>query len=581
MIKSKTLTQCRLSSANLLRVLALLVCVLAGVGTSAQASSASLSAQVTRTQISINDQLSVKFQLRGGSQASEPDFSPVQEDFEILSTYRSQHSTTINGKHDAYFEWDLTLAPKRLGQLTVPSIRAAGTQSESISITVKEAQQNPATADADVFMTVEPDKSSVYVQEQVLLKAKIFARQNFDAQEIQDFSLDQVTIEAIAENKYVTEIAGTPYAVYELTFALYPQKSGTLSIPSLDYGVRLRSNRRSILSFGGGEIRRGRSSPIELEVKPIPATNGSGPWLPASAISLKQHFSHDTKSLTAGEPITRSITLSAEGLHPSQLPPIATIDTEGFSTYTDKPQTQERRSETGLSSERTDTIAMVPSSAGRRTLPPLELKWFNTTTGEFEVARLPAVETQTKMPVGDNNPAVAATPPPQTSTLPGSVQTANGFNYQAIPRYLIVSQAVTLILLIIMTALYLRTRSREPQEPKPGAKQDNNLWRAIKKAGATDNLPELRRALLLWAETHFAQPISRLEQIAYCANKTQQHDELLRQLRALDQAIYHPNLDNSDSKAFSPGDLLPLIQQLRVQKRDASDSNLAPLYPQQ
>lgn len=587
MSKSNTLTQALPSSANFLRVLVLLTCTLVGLVASGQAISASLSAHVTRTQININDQLSVKFQLRGGSQASEPDFSPVQDDFEILSSYRGQYSKSINGKTDAYFEWDLTLSPKRLGRLTVPSIRTAGTQSEPINITVSDVQQNPAAAGADVFMTVEPDKPSVYVQEQVLLKAKIFARQNFDAQQIQDFTLDQATIEAVAENKYVTDIAGTPYAVYELTLALYPQKSGTFTIPSLDYVVRLRSSRNSILSFGGGEVRRGRSSPASLEVKPIPAANGSGPWLPASSISLKQHFSHDTEALTAGEPITRSITLSAEGLHPSQLPPILTPEVEGFSTYADKPQTQERRSEAGLSSERTDTIAMVPSSEGRKTLPPLELKWFNTTTGTFEVARLPAVETKTTMPVGGNNPAVA-TPPPQKAKLTGDTVTAGSVGYNSIPRYLLITQAVTLILLIIMTALYLRARTRGPQQPKPVVKQDHNLWRAIKKAGAKDNLPELRSALLLWAEAHFSRPISRLEQIAYYADNAEHHDELLRQLRALDQAIYRPaassnqsgsNESTTNRKTFSPGNLLPLIQKLRVKKRNASGSDLAPLYP--
>jgi hypothetical protein len=575
MSRSKTMTQPLVLSANFLRLLVLLAVCVAGISISAEAASATLSAEADRTQININDQLNVKFRLRGGSQNSEPDFSPVQEDFEILSTYRTQRSTNINGKHDAFFEWTLTLAPKRRGELIIPSIRAGSAQSESIAISVSDAPENPAAAGAELFMTLEPNKSSVYVQEQVLLNAKIYSRQNFDAQEIQDFTLDDALIEAIAENKYVTEVGGTPYAVYELTFALYPQKSGTLTLPSLDYAVRLRSRRQSILSFGGGDVRRGRSSPTELEVKPIPAANGNGPWLPASSISLTQHFSHDTESLTAGEPITRSITLKAEGLHPSQLPPIATPDIAGFSTYADKPQTQERRSETGLSSERTDTIAMVPSEAGRKTLPPIELKWFNTTTGEFETARLPATQTKTAMPVGGNTPAAAATPPKPTATsLSGAPQTATGYQYGAISRYLIISQAITLILLVIVTALYLRARSSQPQQIKSSDKQDHNLWRAIKKAGAKHDLPELRSALLRWAQMHYSQPISRLERIAGFATNAEHEEELLRQLRALDQAIYRPN--NSE---FDPGKLLPLIQQLRVQKRDASHSSLAPLYP--
>ena len=73
---------------------------------------------------------------------------------------------------------------------------------------------------------------------------------------------------------------------------------------------------------------------------------------------------------------------------------------------------------------------------------------------------------------------------------------------------------------------------------------------------------------------HYSQPINRLERIAGFATNAEHEEELLRQLRALDQAIYRPN--NSE---FDPGKLLPLIQKLRVQKRDASNSPLAPLYP--
>ena len=561
-----------ITSAKAWRWLALLAVALTCFSLSNSALSATLSAQANRTEISINDQLNVTFRLRGGDYNSEPDFSPLQGDFEILASYRTQKSTNINGKHDAYYEWNLTLAPKRMGQLVVPSIRVAGTQSESISISVSEAPDNPAAAGSELFMTIEPEKSSVYVQEQTIVKAKIYSRSNFDAQEISDFTLDDALVEAITEDKYVTEMSGTPYAVYELTLALYPQKSGTLTIPAVDYAVRLRSNRRSMLSFGGGDVRRGRSSPVTLEVKPIPAANGSGPWLPASDIKLSQHFSHDPQSLTAGEPMTRRITLTAQGLHPSQLPPITSADVEGFSTYADKPQTEERRSATGISSERTDTIAMVPSTAGRKTLPPIELKWFNTTTGEFETARLPAIETQTSMPVGGNSPAVATAP--ERPAAAGAADSAGTNSIGSIPRWLLISQGVTLLLLLVMTALYLSARKRGYQTPQHTShKTDHGDWRSVKKAAAKKDLPELRLALLRWAEHHYQQPINRLERIAQLSN-SEEREELLKQLRLLDQAIYHPA-----GHEFDPGKLLPLIQKQRVKKRDAAGANLAPLYP--
>jgi hypothetical protein len=558
--------------------MALLLITATGLGTTAAAADATLSAEATRSSISINDQLSVTFRLRGGNQNSEPDFSPLQQDFDILYRSRSQKTSIVNGHYDAYYQWELTLAPKRRGDLTIPSIEVGGAQSEPIAITVTKAPDNPAQAGEDLFMTVEPDKRSVYVQEQVLITAKIFSRQNFEAQEIQDFNLDQALIEAVAEDKYVTDINGTPYAVYEVRFALYPQKSGTLQIPAINYAVRLRSSRRSMLSFGGGDVRRGRSSPLSIQVKPIPAANGSGPWLPASSLSISQHFSHDTQALVAGEPITRSITVKAEGLHPSQLPPLTPADLEGFSTYADKPQKQEQRSDKGLSSERTDTIAMVPNSGGKRSLPPVEVKWFNTTKNTFEVARLPAVETHTSMPINSNSSVGSATPPVAATDAsePAPVQRPTQGKTLAF-WCLVISQGITLLLLMVVTTLYWRARHQRLTAPPPAARatDQGEEWRAIKKAAAQDNLAQLRRSLMQWAEVHFSRPIKQLEDIALYS-PLDERESLLQQLRQLDKALYHPD----HSHSFDKSQLLPLIQALRVQKREASNTHLASLYPQ-
>src|SRR5690606_16088751 len=104
----------------------------------------------------------------------------------------------------------------------------------------------------------------------------------------QQFDLPGALVKAVAEDEYVSNVGGVPHLVYEVTLAVYPQKSGTLEFPSLNYEIEPAGRGRSLLSdfYGTGTRHRGRSQAFTIDVKPIPAENNGGPWLPAKQVTL-------------------------------------------------------------------------------------------------------------------------------------------------------------------------------------------------------------------------------------------------------------------------------------------------------
>lgn len=528
-----------------------------------------LTAFADRNSINLNDQLIVTFQLRDATSTREPDFSPIQASFDILANHRSTMSMNNNGIRDQYYEWRLTLSPKRYGQLTIPSISLGNASTQPIAINVIEIADIANSSD-NIFMQVTVDKKSVYVQEQVLVSIKLFSKFDWRGKELQVFELDNAIYEAVSENEYITKINGTPHVVYEVILAIYPQKSGSLVFPSLEFAVQLRGQRRSLLSFGSGPISRVHSTPINISVKPIPANNGTSTWLPAKSVQLQQHWSHNIASLVAGEPVTRTITMTAEGLSKSQLPPLNIPEHPEINAYTDQEQTDEERSSRGITSQRIETVAMVPNRAGRITLPAVEVKWWNTEKNTYEIARIPEQTLTATMPLNAQSVAIAQ-PPQITSAASASAQE---IKLAKLTRALIITQIVTGVLLLLFITLYIRGRTRkstiEPQKTQKNY-SDKIVWQLLKRAASSNNLPQVRENLLLWAENHWQTPIRSLAAIAQHANDP----TLGKLLELLDQNIYA-----GSNTEFNAEKLLQSIQALRIAKRDKTeDPRLKTLYP--
>ncbi|KUJ84908.1 protein BatD [Microbulbifer flavimaris] len=369
---------------------ALLFCLLILLLPAVTQASDLLSATVDRNEIGIDETLNLRLRYSGTESGGQPDFELLEQDFDILSRQQSNQYRVINGRAESFVEWMLVLAPKREGRLFIPSLHYHGEVSDAIPIAVAEAGSRPDTANRQAFLEVDLDKEELFVQEQLLVKVRLYTTIGLHDIATEALQVPGAHVEKVDEQRYERRINGVGHAVYELTYAIFPESSGQLTIPALNY-VAVAGRRDPFSLFNRNTQRlRLRSEPQTIEVKPKPDTYSGTHWLPAASLGIVQSWSQDPDTFTVGEPITRILTLRAEGLRAAQLPPLPQLSVDGLKTYPDQPQQDDQVSANGITGSRIETTAIVATKPGDYQLPPITITWWDTKTGRQRATQLPA-----------------------------------------------------------------------------------------------------------------------------------------------------------------------------------------------
>lgn len=549
---------------------------------------AELSSSVDRTVISENETLELTVRVNeqvGGFDT--PDFSALEEDFDILSNQRSSQFRNVNGLIEAWTDWTLVLAPKSEGTLAIPAFNFKGASSDPLQIQVRSASASDGGAE-DLFVEIETSKDEVFVQEQLLLTIRIHTGiQLRDASMTEELKIDNAVVENVSETAYNKRIDGRMYRVMELVYAIYPQQSEAIRIPSLSWNLVMATERGSGLRYrfqAPGELRRLRSEPLTIPVHPRPADYQGTHWLPAKSVRLEQHWSSDPSRFVVGEPLTRTITLVADGLTSSQLPPLPSQEVEGVKVYADQAQFDDITNSEGVTGSRIESVAIVPSRPGTVTLPAMRVSWWNTDTDRQEVAMLPAQTLEIAAATGGSNvPAM-----PQGESLSEDQSSASEGRAPLLPTTLwpwLVGNVIFATLAAIFFLAWLRARKHKP-ELSIVVSDDHNpaadaAFDAVRRACADGNPLALRRALGEWGRRYWQLPhrASAQEIARRCDSRA-----ITKELAKLDQILYGTEQlarENSDWR----GDALwrALVKFKRKDKKrrqqKAHTDQLAPLYP--
>ena len=186
---------------------------------------------------------------------------------------------------------------------------------------------------------------------------------------------------------------GKRYVINEIRYAVYPQHSGKMTFEPLLFEGRIsRNNARSLFDqfFQAGQIKRIRSKSLKMKVKTKPADIDSKDWLPAKKISLNEEWSSDLTTAKVGEPITRTIQISASGFTAEQLPELTFNDLNNIKQYPDQAIMENTNTASGITSIKQIKIAIIPTQDGQFKIPEITIPWWNTKTNKKEIARLPA-----------------------------------------------------------------------------------------------------------------------------------------------------------------------------------------------
>lgn len=332
---------------------------------------------------------------------SNPDLNVLKQDFDVLGQSRGSSIQIINGNATQSIQWQIRLIAKRSGQLTIPAINAGGQSTQPIVLNVTGANEAQAAQQSgELFVEVSAEPRTAYVQQQIIYTVRLYRTVNIgNGSTLSDpiFPGMDAVVERLGDDRsYQTTHNGQAYAVIERRYVIYPQKSGQFTSAPVQFDGEIIEAKRGggIFMFDpfnqNSRHKRVSSKTIAFSIKPAPAGLGGAQWLPASKLQLTDQWSENPPKFTAGEPITRTLVISASGLTASQLPALDSNTIDGIKLYPDQPVLKNNKDDNGVSGVRTQKIAIMPMRAGSMTLPAIEIKWWNVNTEKEEVARLPA-----------------------------------------------------------------------------------------------------------------------------------------------------------------------------------------------
>ena len=347
---------------------------------------ANIIAKVDRTEVFIGETLNLVIKTTENSSA-QPDLSVISDEFRVISNSSSTSTQIINGQRSFEKSWNIILMPLKEGQLSIPVISVGNQSTQAIQIKVGKPDPN-AKSNGDLFIEITTDKISAFVKEQIIFKVKLFYSISLSEGSLSEPYASDTLVTMLDKNSTFSTVRdGKRYEVIERHYAMFAEKSGTMEINPIIFNGRDNSSRRSMSMFSTGKPVRAVSKPISIEIKPIPQNAIGKDWLPAKSIRLSEQWSN--RPFTVGEPITRTITLFAEGLSETQIPNLDLGEIDKIKVYPEQPQTQTEITPKTIKAIKQIKMALIPTQDGSVRIPEYNLQWFNTETGKIEQAKLP------------------------------------------------------------------------------------------------------------------------------------------------------------------------------------------------
>jgi len=268
------------------------------------------------------------------------------------------------------------------GPLTGETIKGLIT-SRSVSVSVQAALSTIWQPDKNdlqsefIFSTTLP-----IVGEQVVLDIKLRHTHQIANELIKMSEFPDFDVLPVFEQRRTIEGDGQ-WRQIAWRFLLHPKRSGSIEIDPIQWtGTMIKSRTQR------GEFVQTLSHPA-LQVRSAPADRPDW-WLPATSVKLNDDWSKDVITLSAGDEIIRTITLTAESVLGNQLPDIAPYPTRALTSTLIRSTREHELINNHTVATAKFEFRMVAQSPIPVFLDTVRVPWWNVTTSTHEEAILPA-----------------------------------------------------------------------------------------------------------------------------------------------------------------------------------------------
>lgn len=373
----------------------------------AQAGDLSLTADVDRTTLSMNDTLTLQLTFSGGRiSVPQPTLSDIPG-FRATFAGQSQNINYINGKISSQVVFTFALAPQSPGEHVIPAISmtvggenlttlpipikvVSGTAGPAPAVRGESPQDHVSHGGRNMFVTTTVDKNVATVGEQLTLlfrfysRAPLLSQPRYQPPDSTGFMSEDLP----PQRQYVTTVEGVRYQVVELATALFPMSSGRFTIgpASLECNVQDFQD-----PFGDGFFQNFfqqgrpitlRSDPLVITVRPVPQ-EGRPSAYHGDVGRFKMTAAFDKTSVKVHEPITLTVTVSGEGNVKALAQP-SLPESKEFKIYETLSSLNIDKKGGRLKGSKVFTTVMKPEVSGDLTFPALPLSFYDPQEKSFK-----------------------------------------------------------------------------------------------------------------------------------------------------------------------------------------------------
>ena len=377
-----------------------------------QASFGAIRASVDRTEVPVDESVSLKVAQSGGEAG---DFDPHFDapDFEIMNQFQNSQfsSVYINGRFENRSETSVTfiLRPKKVGALRIRNISSNGERAPEITVQViqENLYKKPASGEApklegdarNFFVKAELSKSRVYKGEQIVVSYYLYRRTRATVRDVMQYPSFQGFIREDLEMPILSNrpdfeavnLGGIPFERALLArYAIYPIKDGKLRIDGFSVRVDyVPKNEGSddmmedpffqFFTQVAPRTASAKSDPVTVDVLPLPE-EGRSSTFSGGVGDYEIESRLEPGAIRANSPLTLHYTIRGKGnTNLVEFPQVAWP--KEFKFY----QAQGKSKNLGQGrQEKSFEVVVIPLQKGPARIPPVEFEFFNPETRSYQ-----------------------------------------------------------------------------------------------------------------------------------------------------------------------------------------------------
>ena len=560
-----------------------------------------------RNEIARGETVTLTIRIYDQRQGMQLDLTPLTTQFDVLGTRTSSQIRSVNGAVEAWTDYIVTLFPLEEGNLIIPELDINGTTTAPLKVTVTNEGPRSNQSNEELYLEIETNKESVYVQEQLLFTVRLYYTINgIRNPQFTELEMEDSVIQLIGSpNQYEKLIDGERYGVYEKRYVIFPQRSGPLEVPDILFRGEVTDGSSNFV-FRNLNTRRVTAfiEGISIEVLERPAAVQSGDfWLPVSNLTLEESWSTDLNNLKVGDSLVRTVTMNADGLDGAVLPPFSPTEIVGLNLYPDPAEIERTFEEGAIVGTRIEVTSMVPVASGNIMIPEISIPWWNIDIDQLETTVIPATSLTIATVAGEipAEQTVASTQNLEELLSQLPVVDQDMIDEQAEAEFIEIEAAwlnysIAAAFIIVIFSIYklvIADRKREIREYLQRVKAqiaanynpDNNervAYKQLKRACTSNNSTTIRQTLITWCDHHIdSRSVISMEDIL----QQEEFPGLHEYARNIQSVLFQIDNSQANSSGFNAKNLLQLISQLRrnklrVQKKQQQEDqySLPPLY---